>query len=277
MNVFSRALAQDGPGITRDLRLLLADNREKLGETVESLNDAFVRLDDTMIHVQSISAKLNEGEGTLAQLINEDTTANNLNSALSGASDFFGGASRLKLDVGGHVEYLAEEREYKSFIDLRLRPLRDRFYAIQLVQDPRGNTEEKTIITRSDSGISQVEEEVTSDDLQLSFLIGQRYYDTVLQGGLMENEFGIGVEQKFGRQDQFGLGANIWDLGRDEGSHLKFYGLWRFFSNAFFIAGQDDAINDNPDQQSPFVGIGIHFNEDSLRPLIGTITGSAAP
>ncbi len=273
VEIFSGALAENGPSIIRDLRLLLTNNRQKIAETVDNINNAFIHLEDAMVHVESISAKLDEGEGTFGRLINDDTTVNNLDSALSGASNFFGSTGRLKLDVGGHVEYLTQAGSYKSFIDLRLRPLKDRFYEIQLVKDPRGSKRKKTTYTTENEVTTKKEEETTTEDMELSISIGQRYYDTIIQGGLIENSFGINLQQLFGRRDQFSLGTSIWDLERDEGAHLKLYGIWRALSNTFLIAGQDDVINNQPDQVNPFVGVGIHFNEDSLRPLVGTIGG----
>ena len=60
----------------------------------------------------------------------------------------------------------------------------------------------------------------------------------------------------------------MWDFGGDLGPHVKLTGYWRFFSNAFIVIGGDDLASDNPQFRDAFFGIGIHFNEDSLKSLL---------
>lgn len=43
------------------------------------------------------------------------------------------------------------------------------------------------------------------------------------------------------------------------------------FSNVFMVVGGDDLISDNSDLRDSFVGIGLRFNEDSLKPILSSL------
>ena len=268
LDTFSAALAEDGPEITSDLREILSENKRSLNHAITNLDRSFTKLDSTMTNIESISGKIDEGEGTLGRLINDETTVEELNSALAGVNKFLTEADRIKLDLGGHVEYLADQGEFKTYFDVRLQPLKDRYYLLQLVDNPRGKIEDRTVITQTGGMTTTTEQRVIEDEFQISLIIAQRYFDTVLKGGIFENTFGIGVEQWFGSADEYRIGLDVWDFGGDLGPHVKLTGYWRFFSNAFLVVGGDDLASDDPRFRDAFFGIGIHFNEDSLKSLL---------
>ena len=268
---FSSALGDDGPAITSDLRGILDENRERLGNSIANLERSFEKLDTTMTSLDSISAKLDAGEGSLGKLINDETTVDELNEALSGLNRFLTDADRIKLDLGFRTEYLQTAGEYKSTISLKLQPLKDRYYLIELVDNPRGNVSETSNVRTVNGTTSTIQDIETTDALQISLLISQRYYDTELRGGLIENSGGVGIAQYFGSRDQYRIGLDVWDFDDDLGPHVRVMGYWRFFSNAFLVVGGDDIASENEDLRDAFFGIGIEFNEDSLKPLLTSV------
>jgi phospholipid/cholesterol/gamma-HCH transport system substrate-binding protein len=139
------------------------------------------------------------------------------------------------------------------------------------VDNPRGKVERK-ITKRTTNGVTEdIEETITTDQLQLSLLIAQRYYDTVFKGGIMESTFGLGIDQYFGYSDQFRIGLDVWDFSGDFGPHVKLTGYWRFLSNAFLVVGGDDLASKEPKFRDAFFGVGLTFNEDSLKPLFSSL------
>jgi len=271
LDTFTSALAKDGPPITGDLKQILAENKQSLNHAVTNLDRSFDKLDQTMTHIQSISDKMDKGQGTIGKLLNDDTTVDQLNGALAGLNKFLTDADRIQLDVGGHVEYLVREGAYKSYVDIRLRPLKDRYYLLQLVDNPRGKVTTRTITDTTGATTLTTDETVIENKLQLSLLIGQRYYDTVIKGGLMEDTFGLGIEQYFGATDDYRIGLDVWDFSNKQGPHVKLTAYWRFFSNAFMVVGGDDLASKNTNLRDAFFGIGLHFNEDSLKPLFSSL------
>ena len=271
---FTDALATDGPEITGNARGILEENRTLLKSSIANLDRSFEKLDATMSNLNQVTGKLERGEGTIGKLINDETTVEELNSALTGINKFLTDLNRLKLDIGGHVEYLTSQQEYKSYLTVKLQPLKNRWYVIQLVDNPRGHITRRTI-QKSTSGTSTedttTEEVETTDELQFSILINQRYFDTVLRGGLMESSFGIGVEQLFGADDQYSVGLDVWDFSNEFGPHAKVTALWRFYSNAFVLVGYDDFLSEREEFRDAFFGVGVNFNEDSLKPLFSSL------
>jgi phospholipid/cholesterol/gamma-HCH transport system substrate-binding protein len=271
---FTGDLANRGPSITSNLDGILQENRTLLRTSVANLDRSFEKLDTTMANLTEVTGKLERGEGSLGKLISDETTVDELNSALSGINKFLTDLNRLKLDVGGHTEYLTGQQEFKSYLTLKLQPLKNRWYVIQLVDNPRGRVTERTIETKTTGTTSEdttTKEIETTSELQISLLINQRYFDTVVRGGLMESTFGLGVEQIFGADDQYSVGLDIWDFGNDFGPHAKLTAFWRFYSNAFFLVGYDDFLSERREFRDAFFGVGISFNEDSLKPLFSSL------
>jgi phospholipid/cholesterol/gamma-HCH transport system substrate-binding protein len=272
LDTFSQSLAKDGPQITEDLRALLHDNRESLNSTIANLDRSFAKLNSTMDSVQAITKKVESGEGTLGKLVNDETTVDQLNEALTGINRYLTDLNRIKLDIGVHTEYLTGQQEYKSYLSIYLQPLKDRYYLLQLVDNPRGVVRRKTTVEQT-GGVTTTKNETFTyeDQLQLSLIIAQRYFDTVVRGGLMEDKFGVGIEQYFGRTDQYRIGLDVWDFGNALGPHVKISALWRFYSNAFVVIGGDDLASKEPKFRDAFFGIGVRFNEDSLKPLLSSL------
>lgn len=271
LDIFLSALATDGPQITADLRALITRNKQELEDTLGNLNRSFQRLERTLANTESISGKLDRGEGSLGKLINDETTVDELNSALSGLNRFLSEAQRIRLDLGGSTEYLSRQGVFKSYFDIRIQPLRDRYYLIQLVDNPRGKVSQKTVKRTTDGTLSEIKETEIQEDFQFTLLIAQRYYDTEFRGGLIESKFGMGVSQHFGSEDQYRIGLDVWDFDNEAGAHVKISALWKFYSNAFLVVGGDDLASDDKKLRDAFFGIGLHFNEDSLKPLLGSL------
>ncbi|MFI5400680.1 MAG: MlaD family protein [SAR324 cluster bacterium] len=281
LDTFSASLGKDGPVITENLRGLLADNRQALNDTIANLDRSFSKLDSTMGNLQSISEKMDKGQGTIGRLLNDETTVDQLNSALYVINRYLVDLDRIKLDLGFETDYLGNEQAYKTYLNVFVQPLKDRTYIIQLVDNPRGNvTETKTTTTQSGhgtiattegTGTLHTDQVTTTTALQWSLLLAQRYYDTVLKGGLMENKAGVGIEQYFGTEDQYRIGLDAWDFSNVLGPHVKVASYWRFYSNAFLVVGGDDLFSKDIAFRDYFFGIDMRFNEDSLKPIASSL------
>lgn len=270
----SHSLADDGPEITRNLKGILEENRENLRSSVEEL-------DRSLENLKSITGKIDRGEGSIGKLVNDEATVESLNETLEGLNNYLTQADRIKLDLGFHTEYLQKQGEYKNYLHMNVRPVRDHYYQIEFVQDPRGKTEEKTTETSTTSGGSTTESSETksenTDEFKITAQIAQRYYDTEFRIGLKESTFGLGIDQFFGRQDQLRFHLDAWDLGREyEGSHYKMGAIYRFLNNFYLYAGVDDFANEIPDYRDYYLGIGIIFNEDNLKMLASSLPISQA-
>ncbi len=280
----ANSLAEDVPEISKDFRDILATNKDTINNSLTNLDNSFAKLDRTMENVESITGKIDRGEGTIGKLVNDETTVDSLNEAITTLNKFLGGADKIRIDIGVHGEFLSanqspfsdSEAHTKGYLTVKLQPLRDRYYVLQLITNPRGQktiTREETTTRPGQDDEEVTEEEVVevSQELQISAIIAQRYYDTVLKIGVFENSFGVGAMQLFGREDQVAVGLDAWDVGGVYGTHLKSYVNWRFHSNLFVTFGFDDFASDRPEFRTWFVGLGLNFNEDIIKSYLTTI------
>jgi phospholipid/cholesterol/gamma-HCH transport system substrate-binding protein len=282
LNTFTDALAEDGPEITGNLRGILEENRTSLKSSVDNLDRSLAKLDRTMENVESISGKIDRGEGTIGKLVNDEQTVDGINDALDSVNGLLGGVNQLKLDIGVRAELYGKnkasygpESSSKGYLSVQLQPLKDRYYLIELVDNPRGKrTRTMEYVTRTENGETVYIEEETlqvEQSLQFSAQVVQRFYDTLFKIGLFESKFGVGVEQIFGANEQYKVYFDMWDIGGEFGTHLKAGAYWRFHSNLYVVAGADDFISDEESFRDNYIGLGITFNEDVLKPFLSSV------
>ena len=282
LNDFTETLADDTPEITGNFKGILEENRSGLKSSVDNLDRSLAKLDRTMANVESISGKIERGEGTIGKLVNDEQTVDNLNEAIGSINGLLGDVNRLKLDIGIRAELYGKnqasygpESSSKGYLSVQLQPLKDRFYRLELVDNPRGKrTRTKDYVTRNENGeLTYIEEErlAVEQSLQFSAQVVQRFYDTLFKIGLFENSFGLGMEQLFGRDEQYRAYLDVWDIGGEFGTHLKAGASWRFHSNLFVTAGADDFISEEESFRDYFIGVGVTFNEDILKPFLSSV------
>ena len=91
-------------------------------------------------HANSVAARIDRGEGTVGRLTKDETLINEVQGAVEGVNDFVGGITRLQTIVGLRTDYNFLENTIKSYVSLRLQPREDKYYEVELINDPRGLT-----------------------------------------------------------------------------------------------------------------------------------------
>ena len=301
------SLREDVPEITGNLRALLEDNRERLDNIIKniesstlvlnkdlpsitsSLRESFAKLeesteklDNSLGSVESITEKIDTGQGTFGRLVNEEDTVDKLNKALDDLGGFLGDAQKLKFDIDFRSEYMNQYEEFKSYLGLELFPYRDHSFLIELVDDPRGKSETETkekITTNNDGSTSTTTEKTTTytDTFKFSLMITQRYFDTRFRAGLFESSFGLGVDQFFGVNDNFKTYIEAFDFNNENDNiHYKLGASWRFLGNFYLTLGADNFAARDDRNKNYFIGLGLGFNEDSLKTLAVAAGGASA-
>src|SRR5207247_2783889 len=98
------------------------------------------RLDSALSHIDNITGRTDRGEGTLGRLTKDETLINEVQGVAEGVNDYVGGISRLQTVVGLRSDYNFLANTIKSYVELRLQPREDKYYSIELINDPRGKT-----------------------------------------------------------------------------------------------------------------------------------------
>jgi phospholipid/cholesterol/gamma-HCH transport system substrate-binding protein len=230
----------------------------------------FEKLDRTVASLEEISDKINEGRGTIGRLINDEETVENLNASLKtidtsmeGINRYITKAEQFRTFLSYRGEYLFDNSNAKSYLDLKIQPKEDKFYILGIVSDPRGS---RTTYDRTTNGTTTTTEEWDRDQLLFNAEIAKRYKDIVLRGGLLESTGGVGIDY-YAFDDKLRFTFEAFDFDTDRDPHLKIYADYRLFKHLYLTAGWDDFVSDE-DNDSPFLGLSIKFEDEDLKYLL---------
>ncbi len=272
LEVFSDSIKEVAAG----LNVLIKENRDditagvtNLKAAMETLNSMAPEIKHTVSSIQRIARRIDEGQGTIGKLINDDTTHEKLNRTLTGINSFIDKTQRFRLYVGYRGEYLFDADDTKSYLSLRLQPKADKYYLIDIVDDPRGNRRTtKTEVTEGGS-TRTVETTKTSDEIKFSAQIAKRFGDLALRGGIIESTGGLGADY-YMFKDRLKLTLEAFDFHKGRNPRLK-AGAFMYLNKYFFItAGYDDFISD-VGLESAYVGVGLEFEDDDLKYLFSSV------
>ena len=284
-------------GATEDVRGVLATVKQALGsgegefkESVSSLKQTLARLDVALQSVESISGKIDRGEGTLGQLINEKELGEDLKTTVADATDFIGRVVGVLTEVTLRSEYHLNQQASKNFLRLRLIPKPDKYYVFEIVDDPRGVSEE-TVIQRLPPDPDQRElqtQVVTRRSLKFSAQFAKRYYFATLRFGITESTGGVGANLHF-LDDALSINVDLFEFSATNKDYprLKAFANYSLLGHVFFTVGIDDAINPpvlDSDLLSPevgtrrvisgrdlFIGAGLYFTDDDLKAILTAV------
>jgi len=228
-------------------------------QTIDSLNATLASLDD-------ITTKINTGEGTIGRLINDEETVDTLNTTLSQLNNYLEKQDTFRTYLDYRGEYLFNAEALKSYVSLRIQPREDKYYLLQVIDDPEGKRSVTDTYTDINGNTVVVhEEKVEHDVLKFSAQVAKRYYDFVLRGGLLESTGGFGFDYYF-LDDKLLMSLEAFDFSLDRNPHLKAKIDFTPFSHLYITTGYDNFINE--DNRSFFIGGGINFSDEDVKTLL---------
>jgi phospholipid/cholesterol/gamma-HCH transport system substrate-binding protein len=276
----------------------VGENREDVRKVVENLRTLSADLRTTTENLNAITGQMKSGEGTVGKLLYSEEAHNRLTSALgsveSGVNELrntLGRVGKMQLDLGIKADYYAglstPDGELEDFagnsrtaVNLRIvpNPDRNRFYNVELSDDPRGQKQEKvTIETRTDSTGAETTTTVRTTKFERDFLIsaqaGWVLDDLALRVGLFDSAGGVGADYQL--SERLRVTGEAFDFGgkRDDNPHLRVFGEYTFrhekphTPRLFFTTGVDNPLNDT----AFTFGGGIRWRDDDLKYLLGSI------
>ncbi|UCD84501.1 MAG: MCE family protein [Deltaproteobacteria bacterium] len=259
--------------VSEDLEDLISENREGLRESLEQFQMAAADLQESLDNIASITRKINEGEGSLGKLVNEDETVEKLNETIEGVNEILAVSRRLRAFIDYRGEYLIEDNDLKSHFSLRLQPGADKYYQIGIVDDPQGVTEVTDVYTRDDGETQYTHTEVTERKLKFSLEMAKRFYDLTLRGGIIESTGGVGMDYSL-LGDRIIVSFEAFDFGKETNPNLQARLSLEPFRHLYLVGGANDFI-DSEIEPRYFFGGGIKFEDRDLKALFGT-AGTAA-
>lgn len=288
---------------SNSINSLIEDNRGNIKDGVENLKTASLRLQeamdninkvtkdigpgikDTVSSVDSIAKKIDKGEGTLGKLINDPVLHDNINKTVAGINNYIERSENFHIFVGYKGEYLLKRLEStagsttsshntKSYFSLRIQPKADKYYLLEVVDDPRGKVQKLTKDTTI-NGVTTTQTEVTAtNSLKFSAEIAKKIKNVTLRGGIIESTGGVGVDYTL-LNDRLKFTLEAFDFNKKGNAHLKASATLAFYKYFFLTGGYDDIVSRNG-TGSAFIGGGFVFEDEDLKYLLSSGASLAA-
>jgi phospholipid/cholesterol/gamma-HCH transport system substrate-binding protein len=256
---------------------------EDLRSSLQKLQHSIDSLDKSLDHVEKMTGKMAEGEGTVGHLINDDTVARNLDSITTDANSLLGGISRMQAIVGLRTEYNYLASTFKNYFSVTLMPRPDKFYLIEIVDDPRGyRTKQSVQGVDSRTGAYSTTTITTTEALRLTFQFGKRIGPFVGRFGIKESTGGVGADLYL-FDDRLLLSADIFDMRSNQYPRATARASLAVYKRyVYIVGGVDDVFNYVRTQGTAggffdwFLGAQLVFNDEDLKSLLLVGGGSAA-
>jgi phospholipid/cholesterol/gamma-HCH transport system substrate-binding protein len=245
------------------------DGDGTLGRLVND-DEALAKIDHAVDQIGGIAAKINSGQGSIGRLVTDDRLVGKIESTVDAANRYLGESDSLRMFLGYRGEYLTRSGDVKNYVTMKFQPRDDKYYLLELVDDPAGkrstiNT--TSTIARPEGGyqIDERTETVEVDKLKFSVLFVKDVGQLTFRAGLLESQGGAGLGYRL-FDDRLQLSLDGWDFGREDGPHLKLEGKLKVYKDVFLNVGMDDLAAKR--FRSVFVGAGILFSDEDLKYLM---------
>jgi phospholipid/cholesterol/gamma-HCH transport system substrate-binding protein len=262
--------------VTEELKRLMAGDaagdpgaRERVNSLVDRVNSATESLQRTMSNLESTTGRLERGEGTLGRLTKDDKLIDEIESVAESVGTYVEGLSQLRTIVSLRTDYQFRAQTTKAFVELRLQPREDKFYSIEIVNDPRGLTriEQTNVSTTNPNEVSQYQEvrSVTSNALRFSLQFAQRFGPFIGRFGLKESTGGVGLDVLL-LDDAFELRQDLFGFGEVVRPRWRISLGYAFLNRLWLLGGVDDIMS--LDRREYFVGMQLRFDDEDLKSVL---------
>jgi len=273
--------------ITEQTRSILASVQSIVGEdddlreSVGGVKEAVSNLNASLANLEAITAKIERGEGTIGRLVSDEELAQKVEDALYDGSDFIERLTALQIEVALRSEYMFNDAGTKNYFQLRLIPRPDKYFLLEVIDDPRGFVSRETVV-RSPPGAEEVasqEIRVTRDQLKFSAQFAKRFYFATFRFGIIESTGGVGMNLNF-LDDHLVLQLDAFDFANPSSDYPRVKAALNllFLSHLFVTGGVDDTFNARELEAGTgrilsgrdyFLGGGVYFTDQDLKTLIG--------
>ena len=271
----AKRISGDARDVTSNVKALIGrdaeGNFDGIKGAVSRLQGALAKLDGTLDHTQSIASKIDDGQGTIGRLINDDSLITSVDSLVDESSRFVKRITRLQVVVAMRADWYVNAGSSKTMLELRLKPRPDKFYSLGLTSGPRGKSSfVRRVTTSSASDQDPVVSEQTyetNDQFRLSLQFAKRIGFVQARVGMIESTGGAGIDLIF-FDDALEIGTDIFDLDAATNPRLRTTAMYRFFTHLYIAGGVDDVLN--PDLTDWFMGAGVRFTDNDLVAILAT-------
>lgn len=281
-----RQITEDTRDVMATVKGMVGSDQGDIKEGVAGLKDTLERLNRTLANVETITQNVKDGKGTVGALLSDERMGKKLSETLDDVSDYAERLTGLQTQVGIRSEYLFSQGQAKDTFELRLVPKPDKYYLLELVDDPRGTVDKVTVQTNPPNVGNPVTQEVrtTTNSLKFSAEFAKRYYFATLRFGLIESTGGVGADLHF-LNDALTMKLDAFNFSDRDLTYprVRAAAQLRLFSHIVLSAGADDILNPQSTDSAThrlisgrdfFLGGGIFFTDDDLKAILSAAGGS---
>lgn len=241
----------------------------EIRSTMERVNRASASLESALKHADNVAARIDRGEGTVGRLTKDETLINEVESVVEDVGELVGGIGRVQTVVGLRTDYNFLSNTIKSYVELRLQPAEDKYYLIELVNDPRGKTSFEQITVESTNPNNppfyRETRTVTTNELRFSFQFAKRMGPFTGRFGIKESTGGLGLDLHL-LDDRFELRQDLFGFGEQLTPRWRVTLGYEFIRKLWLLGGVDDILSgDNRDYH---VGLQLRFTDHDLKTIL---------
>lgn len=269
--------------ITEDVKQLLAAQGGKDGkngelrDTVERVNRASQSLESALGHIDSVAGRIDRGEGTVGRLTKDEALINEVQGVAEGVNDYVDSLRRLQTVVGLRSDYNFLANTIKSYVELRLQPREDKYYLIELINDPRGKTSftQTDVQTTNPNDPAQYRTVTTSttDAFRFTIQFARRIGPFTGRFGIKESTGGLGLDTHLLR-NRFEIVQDLFGFGEEIRPRYRLWVGYEFLRRLWLIGGVDHLFLAN--RRDYFLGLQLRFTDDDLKTILPFTGGAAA-
>jgi phospholipid/cholesterol/gamma-HCH transport system substrate-binding protein len=273
-------LAQQFETVGKNLNAILEENRPELKGVVSDVRKLAQSFQGTADNLKTLTDRINNGEGTIGKLLNDEATVKKINDAVDNVNGLLGGFNKmdLRLDMGG--AWWEARQSSQMGLNLEISPRPDYWYSFGFGTTPDGKTSESMrSVTTIDpiTGLPKTTQEltktVTTDQaFTASAQFAKRIGAAVFSAGIVDNKGGGGMELRLMDDDRLRLGLLAYDFTKREDKanpRFRVTSSYQFWKGAYIQAGVQDIAN--KDLRSVFFGGGLRWRDDDLKKMVGLI------
>ncbi|MDR2367701.1 MAG: MlaD family protein [Deltaproteobacteria bacterium] len=267
-----------GPGVQETLAALgrSVANMESISEKLNTGQGTLGKLisDDSLLRefhgalasLREITDKVASGEGTLGRLVNDEETIDKIDDVLTSVNAYMEKESKTHISVDFRADYMTAYKYAKGTANIKIHTSPDRYYVLGVTGDYFGSYSRTDY---SSGNASWRRENYDRGRLKINAQIAQRYYDVVIRAGVFESGVGFGLDWEAVEHLMLSFEAFSGDF--DHRPHLRASAMYNFWKFLYVGGGYDDFISDQG-RRSPFVSFGFFFTDDELKYLLSSAT-----
>jgi phospholipid/cholesterol/gamma-HCH transport system substrate-binding protein len=260
--------------VTAEIKEVTAKGREgkpsgELRRTLERVDRASASLESMLSHADRVAERIDKGQGTLGKLTKDEQLINEVENVVEGVGDLVGGLQRTQTIVGLRGDYNFLANTVKAYVQLRLQPTEDKYYLIELVNDPRGKVsiEQIDVDTTNPNDPPHYRETrvTTTNAFRFTFQFAKRMGPFTGRFGVRETTGGIGVDLHL-LGDRLELSQDLFGFGEQVTPRWRVALSYEFVRTLWLLGGVDQILSQ--DRRDYFFGLMLRFNDTDLKGIL---------